>query len=151
MRSWCPLWKKLLPVLDTDASRACARCACLRVLQSRGPSRARCKAASTEAGANASASCHSPAPAQNGEGKFEWGSGDVYEGAWDEESRPHGKGRYVWHDGESYEGDWDHGLKHGEGLGWLRERRAPPRTSARREGTHRIGGHAHELAAARRQ
>jgi hypothetical protein len=60
---------------------------------------------------------------QDGEGKFKWGSGDVYEGAWDHEMRPHGKGKYVWHDGESYDGDWDHGLKHGEGMGWLRSAR----------------------------
>jgi len=52
---------------------------------------------------------------RNGEGKFEWGSGDVYEGGWDAEFRPHGKGLYVWHDGESYDGDWLHGLKEGEG------------------------------------
>jgi len=62
-------------------------------------------------------------PTQGGEGKFKWGSGDVYEGAWDHEMRPHGKGKYVWHDGESYDGDWDHGLKHGEGTGWLRSAR----------------------------
>jgi len=82
-------------------------------------------------------------PTQDGEGKFQWGSGDVYEGAWDKEMRPHGKGKYVWHDGESYDGDWDHGLKHGKGMGWLRSARhflAP---------AHHRGKHAHRSRARR--
>ena len=82
-------------------------------------------------------------PTQDGEGKFKWGSGDVYEGAWDHEMRPHGKGKYVWHDGESYDGDWDHGLKHGKGMGWLRSARhclAP---------AHHRGKHAHRSRARR--
>ena len=52
---------------------------------------------------------------KGGVGKFEWGSGDVYEGEWDEQYRPHGKGRYHFVDGEEYDGDWVHGLKEGDG------------------------------------
>ena len=54
---------------------------------------------------------------KNGVGKWVWGSGDVYEGQWDGQVRPHGKGRYVWYDGgDSYDGDWVHGLKEGRGV-----------------------------------
>lgn len=51
---------------------------------------------------------------KDGEGKMVYGSGDIYDGHWQKDTR-HGHGRYTWVNGDEYVGDWSFGKKNGKG------------------------------------
>lgn len=66
-------------------------------------------------------SLHATVPAQclsgdcqTGNGRFQYTSGDVYEGMF-KEGRREGRGVYTWKSGMRYEGDWLNDLRHGRG------------------------------------
>jgi hypothetical protein len=46
---------------------------------------------------------------KNGQGTFEWESGNVYRGTYLEDER-HGYGKMYWLDGSIYKGAWSHGV-----------------------------------------
>ncbi len=51
----------------------------------------------------------------HGKGRFEFGSGCVYEGEWDA-GRFHGVGTYTWPSGARYSGEWNNNKMHGNGV-----------------------------------
>lgn len=51
----------------------------------------------------------------HGFGKFNFLSGDSYEGNFSE-NHPHGRGKYIYKDAGYYEGDWLYGKKKGHGV-----------------------------------
>lgn len=52
---------------------------------------------------------------KNGQGIFEWESGNIYKGNYVDDER-HGYGEMYWTDGSVYKGTWIHGIQHGLGL-----------------------------------
>nr|BBC28437.1 1-phosphatidylinositol-4-phosphate 5-kinase [Yamagishiella unicocca] len=50
----------------------------------------------------------------DGEGKYTWRDGSIYEGSWKEGAK-HGVGKYTWPSGATYHGEWRDGSMHGVG------------------------------------
>nr|BCL66210.1 1-phosphatidylinositol-4-phosphate 5-kinase [Volvox reticuliferus] len=45
----------------------------------------------------------------------QFGNGDVYNGTWSQSGLPDGEGKYTWQDGSMYDGSWKDGVRHGIG------------------------------------
>ncbi|GLI62853.1 hypothetical protein VaNZ11_005581, partial [Volvox africanus] len=45
----------------------------------------------------------------------QFGNGDVYIGTWSQSGFPDGEGKYTWRDGSVFEGSWKEGVRHGIG------------------------------------
>jgi hypothetical protein len=47
---------------------------------------------------------------RNGQGRFEWGDGRIYEGPW-VDGKQHGQGKFTDREGRVRMGEWEHGKK----------------------------------------
>ena len=50
----------------------------------------------------------------DGQGKYTWKNGDMYEGEYKDDKK-HGQGKRTWNDGDVYEGEWKNGMYDGQG------------------------------------